>query len=327
MPYDRSAASARRSSSGMMRRKRVVLMKRSIRGATGHVICTGILVSLAVTACSSSGSSAGSSARSTASAAGTSAVGTAGAQPLKAGTLKIGTSADFPPMMIRDPSDPSKVQGFEADMIKALMDHVHQNYTIQISNFSGLIPAIQSGQLDMAVSDVYVTAEREKVVDFVPYMKSGLSVLVAQKNLSTTKSELDLCGKPIGVVTGSPSEAEAGNSMTQKCKSAGKAGLDLKSFQAVSDELAQIDNGRLFGIIEDSLSLIYVQKQKPGAYGVAFVVPGTEIEVGIAVAKNSPMLPALRSDVEWYLSSAQYKTDASKWGIPDTSLLSPSSSS
>lgn len=248
-----------------------------------------------------------------------------GLAPLKDGTLKIGTSADFPPMMLRDPDDPSKVKGFEADMVKAIMDHIGQKYTISISSFGGLIPAIQASQLDLVVSDVYVTADRQKVVDFVPYLESGLSILVAAKNASNAKTYLDLCGKKMGVVTGSPSETEAANRGSKQCTDAGKPAIQVSSFQAVSDELPQIDNGRIFGIIEDSLSLAYVQQQKPGVYAVGFVDPDTRIKVGFVLAKGSPMESALQKAVDWYLASDQYKTDAKNWGIPETSLLSPSS--
>lgn len=277
-----------------------------------------------VAACSSGGGNAKSNGTSSTATGGSTG---ATAVPLKSGTLTIGTSADFPPMMIRDTADPTKVTGFENDMIVALMKHLNQPYQIKISSFSGLIPAIQAGQLDMVVSDVFVTAERQKTVDFVPYMKSGLSVLVAAKNGSTVHSDTDLCGKAVGVVTGSPSEVQAADAASKQCQAAGKSALTVTSLPSVPDELTQIGNGRLFAIIEDELSLAYVQKQQPGKYAVPFTDPSTATKIGVVVAKGSSMEAALQKAVDWYLASPQYKTDAQKWGIPDSALLASSSAS
>ena len=42
----------------------------------------------------------------------------------------------------------------------------------------GLIPALQAGRADIAVSAIYITPERSRVVDFTdPYYAGGLVVL------------------------------------------------------------------------------------------------------------------------------------------------------
>jgi polar amino acid transport system substrate-binding protein len=303
-----------------------------------RLIAVAAVASLAlVAACSSNGGSDNAKSNGTSTAGGgggagatstAAAGGSAGAAaPLKNGTLTIGTSADFPPMMIRDTSDPTKVNGFENDMVTAIMKHLGQQYQIKISSFSGLIPAIQAGQLDMVVSDVFVTAERQKTVDFVPYMKSGLSVLVSAKNGPSVHSYSDLCGKAVGVVTGSPSEVEAADGASKQCEAAGKSALTVTSLPSVPDELTQIGNGRLFAIIEDELSLAYVQQQQPGKYAVPFTDPSTATKIGIVVAKGSSIEAPLQQAVDWYLASPQYKTDAKKWGIPDSALLASTTAS
>ena len=45
-------------------------------------------------------------------------------------------------------------------------------------DFKGLIPALQAGRADIAVSAIYITPERSRVVDFTdPYYAGGLVVL------------------------------------------------------------------------------------------------------------------------------------------------------
>jgi polar amino acid transport system substrate-binding protein len=272
--------------------------------------------SLVLTAACSSSSSSKKASDTQSTGASAAASGGGGS-----GTLTIGTSADFPPMMVRDPQDPTKLSGFEYDMVGAIMQHLGQKYTFKIQSFSGLVPAVQAHQLDAVVSDVYDTPAREKVVDFVDYLQTTLSVLVAQKNAASVHSYTDLCGKSLGVVTGAATEATAADAASKQCESAGKSAIKVVSLQGVPDELIQIDNGRLGGMLEDALSLAYVVKTKPGKYAVAFDDSSTATKIGLIVAQGSPLKAKLAEGVQWYLQSPQYKTDAAKWGIPDGSLL------
>ncbi|HEX7068729.1 MAG TPA: hypothetical protein VF295_11135, partial [Candidatus Limnocylindria bacterium] len=67
------------------------------------------------------------------------------------------------------------------------------------------------------------------------------------------------------------------------------------------------------------------QTKQPGKYEVAFADPTTTIKIGIVVAKGSSLKAPLQSAVNWYLGTDDYKANAKKWGIPDSSLLTPSS--
>ncbi|MHB1784982.1 MAG: ABC transporter substrate-binding protein [Acidimicrobiales bacterium] len=287
---------------GLMARLRTV---RSLK-----VMAVVSSLSVLTAACSSSGAGKASS---------TSPTGASGGA--NAATLSIGTSADFPPMMIRDPQDPTKLSGFEYDMVAAIMGHLNQKYTFKIQSFSGLVPAVQAHQLDVVVSDVYDTPAREKVVDFVDYLQTTLSVLVAEKSVSGVHAFNDLCGKSLGIVTGAATEATAAGAASQQCVSAGKSAINVVSLPSVPDELVQIDNGRLDAILEDALSLAYVVKTEPGKYAVAFNDPATATKIGMVVAKGSALKAKLAAGVQWYLQSPQYQTDATKWGIPSASLL------
>jgi polar amino acid transport system substrate-binding protein len=235
-------------------------------------------------------------------------------------TYVIGTSADFPPMEFRDPNKPGEFQGFEIDMVKAMMGHLGWKYRWRDMKFDGLLPAVQAGQVDMVVSDVYDTEERQAVVDFMDYVQSGLAVMVAADNASGISGYGDLCGKSLGVLTGSPAEADIANKADQDCKDGGKAGIDVQSYPSVADELPQIDNGRLFSILEDVFSLSYVQKQNAGKYEVVFQDPGLT-RSGIVVKKGSSLKAQLQSAFDWYKSSGQYGKDLEKWGLPSSAQI------
>lgn len=241
------------------------------------------------------------------------------------GPLAVGTSADFPPMEFRDPQNPSKFTGFEIDMVTSLMRHVGCQFAFKDASFAGLIPAVQAGHVSLVASDVYHTAERAKVVDFVDYMRSGLALMVPTKNAgSFTKNYLSFCGKNVGLLTGSPSETAAIASGSTKCQAAHKSAIKTQTYQSVADELQQMKTGRLDGILEDLITEGYVQSKSPGAWTVVFVDPSTVIKVGIVFKQGSPLETKMKDALQWFMTSGGYKQIADKYKMPKSSLLTSS---
>jgi polar amino acid transport system substrate-binding protein len=272
-------------------------------------LLVAVLVAGAAIALAACGSSSKSSSKST--SAGSSSSGK---------TYVVETSADFPPMSFRSSSDPNKVVGFEVDMVKTLMNNLGWKYKLVTGDFNGLIPSVQSGRADMVVSDVYDTSDRQKVVDFVDYLKNSFAVMVAGKNAASVHSYNDICGKSMGVLTGSAPELQTAQAASKSCKKAGKGSISIRSFPAVAQELPQLSNGHLYSILEEWSSLSYVAKKSGGKYAVVFPDPGIT-NVGIVVKKGSAIKAQLTKAVQAYIASPDYKANAQKWGIQAKSLF------
>src|SRR5690349_19356198 len=270
-------------------------------------VAGAVLVALALAA---SGSSNSGSATKT---------GSAGAK-----TYVIGTSGDFPPFESRSASNPNDIVGFEPDMMKAVMGHLGLKYKFVTGDFNGLIPGLQSGRFDMIVSDVYDTALRRKVVNFVDYLQTGLSIMVKSSDAANVKSFSDLCGKAVGILTGSPSEVTPLQDASKKCKAAGKSAIQMKSFPAVAQEVPALENGTLFAIFEDSVTLGLIESARHGKVKVVFDDPAARTNIGIAVKKGSPIKGQLAAAMKWYFGSAAYRQNAAKWKLPSYALLKKS---
>ena len=121
--------------------------------------------------------------------------------------LKVGTNADFAPFEFQDENG-KEYQGFDMDLIRAIGEEM--GYKVEISNiqFDGLIPAIQAGNIDVAITGMTINEERKQNVLFSdPYYKSGLSIIVAKDN-NDIKTFQDLKGKKVAVQIGTTSAAE-----------------------------------------------------------------------------------------------------------------------
>ncbi len=273
-----------------------------------------------IAACGSSSNSSSSAGSSSATAAAANS-STTSAAASSGRTYVVITSADFPPFSSRAADNPNTIVGFEPDMVKAVMAHLGLKYKWATADFDGLIPAVQSGRADMVVSDVYDTAAREKVVDFLDYLKTALSLMVTSSNASKVHGWMDVCGKPVGILTGAATELEFAQKASKACTAAGKPAIDIHSYSAVAQEVPALKNGNLYAMYEDTITE-HLIANKQTDFKVVFDDPEASTPLGIAIKKGSPTEARLKTGMQWYLSSPEYKANATKWGLPASALVS-----
>src|SRR6202041_462891 len=96
--------------------------------------------------------------------------------------------------VMRDPSDFNKVIGVDADLARAVFDCVGAKYEFFLGGWSGLLPAVSSGQIDVMWDNLYYKPERAQTVDFAIYMKAGTGALVVAGKPTGIKTKEDFCG-------------------------------------------------------------------------------------------------------------------------------------
>lgn len=97
--------------------------------------------------------------------------------------------------------------GFDIELIKEVGKRLDKKVELVQVDFKGLIPSVVSGRADAAISGIYITEERAKVVDFSnTYLAGGLVVLTQQDN-DAINSPADLAGKSVSVQIGTKSVA------------------------------------------------------------------------------------------------------------------------
>ena len=111
---------------------------------------------------------------------------------------KVGMDATYAPFGFQD-KDKKEYIGFDVDIIKAIAKAEGFKVDIQNIAFDGLIPALQTGNLDIVINDMTITEDRAKTVLFSkPYYIAGQGLLV-NKNNNSIKLKKDLDGKKVGV--------------------------------------------------------------------------------------------------------------------------------
>ena len=136
----------------------------------------------------------------------------------EAKVLKVGTEPTFAPFEFQK-KDSKEFDGFDMGLIRAVGKKMGMKVEIQNMGFDALIPALKSGNIDVAIAGMSITPDRKKAVDMSdPYYTSGLTVVV-RKDDTSIKSVDDLKGKNIAVQIGTTGADRAAKVPDAKVKS------------------------------------------------------------------------------------------------------------
>lgn len=123
--------------------------------------------------------------------------------PASAKDLIVAHDTNFMPFEFKGPD--GKFTGFDIELWEALAKKIGVSYTFQPMDFNGIIPGLQTGNVDVGIAGMTITPERAKVVLFSDgYYTSGLKILVRNGEKKIEKLE-DLAGKVVAVKTGTSS--------------------------------------------------------------------------------------------------------------------------
>ena len=92
--------------------------------------------------------------------------------------LKVGTDATYPPMETIDEAT-GEIVGFDVDVMNAICSEINCEPEFVNTAWDGIFAALQQGELDVVISGVSITDERDKVMDFSdPYLVVSQAILL-----------------------------------------------------------------------------------------------------------------------------------------------------
>ena len=111
----------------------------------------------------------------------------------------IGTELGYPPYSFL--SEEGEPTGFNVELTRAIAEVMELNVEIKIGPWGETREALETGKID-AISGMYYSEERDKLVDFSPPYVIVSHAIFARPDSPTIKSEDDLRGKDIIVMQG-----------------------------------------------------------------------------------------------------------------------------
>ena len=214
---------------------------------------------------------------------------------IASGQLRVGITGTQPPLSMT--TKQGEVIGFEVDLINSLANSMGLEAKLVVLPFSELLPALGSGAVDLVISGVTITPERNTRVAFVgPYFITGKSILTKSETLAriSETTELDDPARSYAAVAGSTSE-DFVRHVVPKATLVTAAGHD-EAVQLVIDD-------KVDALIADSHICTFSARRYRDMGLETISTPFTIEPLGIALPPDDPLLVNL---VENFLDTLEY---------------------
>jgi len=233
-----------------------------------------------------------------------------------AGVLKVATSLQWPPFGYKNDAD--QMEGIDIRLLNVLAAKLGMKLEFDDVKFPVIVPGVTNGRYNAGMNQIAITADRAKAVDFVPYLKSGFSLLV---RAGTTGIDINsLCGRTLVLTQGS-GQIPVAEKLSADCVAAGKKEITFQFYPNSADSYLALANGRGDGFIVGEASGIYIAKGNPKLAMTKSVLPGSLSISGIVVAKgNTALQNALLLAMESAVADGSYMKIMTEFGVPDGAL-------
>lgn len=223
------------------------------------------------------------------------------AAPALAAEWTVGANIGNVPWEFQDAS--GEIVGFEIDLMKEVGKRLGMDVKFTNIPFTGLFAAVQSGQIDAAVSSITITKKRLESVSFAqPYYDSDQSLTVTEASGITGLAGME--GKTVGVDTGSTGDIWATEHQAET-----KIGT-ISKYEGLQSAMLDLQAGRIDGYISDIPALLYYVKDKPQFKVVERIKTGEQYSV--MFAKDAPLAAKVNEVI------GAMKTDGTLAGIHET---------
>ncbi len=243
------------------------------------------------------------------------------------GKLLVCSDIPYPPLEYFDAN--GNPTGSDIDLATEIANRLGLQVEIVNSVFDTIIAAVTSGKCDIIVSDMNITADRVKQIDFIPYQAFGQAFLVPTGNPENITAELDLCGKKIGAETGTTEvdyvqgtgDYASTGGLKKKCTDAGKTAPTLLPYQKDSDGVLALAAKSIDVYFEDTPVVAYYAQQQSSQFMIAPVPQLNSIKVGIGVPKDKTGLrDAVKTALLSMIQDGTYLTILKKYQVDNGAL-------
>ena len=196
------------------------------------------------------------------------------------------------------------VLGFDVDIIRAIGRTAGFSVKVENIPFDGLIPALKTRTIDIAINDIGITAERAKSVDFSDrYYIAGMGIVVA-KGYQGIQSAKDLEGKRLAVTIGSTGEIAA-----KRIPHA-----QVRVFNTLSDCFLELINNGVDAVLNDIPTNDYYAVTAGAGKVDSLSISLAAEDLGIAVKKGrKDLLEKINKGLASLKASGEFTAIYKKW--------------
>lgn len=217
------------------------------------------------------------------------------------GVMKVAVEGTYPPFNFLN--EQNKMDGFDIDISNEIARRLGVQAEFVGVEWKGMIGALLADKADVIIAQMSITEERKQQVDFTdPYVITG-AVLISLPGDTRFKKLEDITGFRVGTGTATTFEDLARS----------VPGAIVSTYTDFSEYVADLQNGRLDVIINDSLLAGYAIKNNNLAIEITSPVLNQDV-IAMAIKKENPeFLTKLNETLAAIKADGTYDTIYEKW--------------
>ncbi|PMR75175.1 glutamine ABC transporter substrate-binding protein GlnH [Billgrantia endophytica] len=193
--------------------------------------------------------------------------------------------------------------GFDIDMWDTIAQENGWDYELRPMDFSGIIPALQTNQVDVALAGITIRPDREEVIDFSDgYYDSGFTLMVPAD--SDIESIEDLAGKTLALRMGTSAADYAKEHFTE---------TELRTLPNIDNAYLELRTGRVDAAMHDTPNVLYYIATAGEGEVKAVGEQMMAHEYGIGFPKGSPLVDDVNVALNTLREDGRYDEIYAKW--------------
>ena len=225
------------------------------------------------------------------------------------GRLVIGVNVPYAPMEFKNTD--GQLVGFDVELMNAVAKVLGLVPDYRDTTFDDIIPSVQDRTVNVGMSSVTDTKEREATVDFVTYFQAGTQWA---KPSGTAANPNSPCGLKVGVAQGTLQETEELPRKSDECVAAGQEPLDIVVSFSQDEVTNALIKAEVDAMSADSPVTGFAIKLSRGQ-----LVPAGDVfdsaPYGWPVHQGSGLAESLRLALEHLMETGEYRAIATMWGV------------
>lgn len=206
--------------------------------------------------------------------------------------------------------------GVEVDIAHLIGDKLGLTTDLQVTSWENIFLGTDSGEYQVAVSNVGVSQERKEKYDFATY-RLGLHAFEAKKGSGlTVNGAADIAGKKVAVGSGTLQEGIVLN-WDEENRKAGLAPVEIKYYQSATDYYLALSSGRIDLYLGPNPTATYHvatvgQTEIVGTVSSSFPIDG---KVAVMTKKDNGLVKALAAAIDSAIADGSYTEVLNRWGL------------
>jgi len=177
-----------------------------------------------------------------------------------------------------------EIIGFEPDLARLIAAGLGVPLKLTPMSFSELLPALETGKIDMILSNMTMTPRRNLKVAFVgPYFISGKAFLTKEKTIANAKNAAEINSPDTRLVAlkGSTSQFFADKLLSK---------TQLTTAASYDEAVKMVIDDKVHALVADYPICVVSLLRYPDAELLSLITPLTYEPIGIALPGNDPLL-------------------------------------